>query len=95
MLGVLTVNTGTPELPRAREVRRFLGRFLSDPRVVELPRILWLPLLYGLILPLRAPRSARKYRRVWMDDGSPLAGIFAAPAPGARTRAGGAAARRA
>jgi protoporphyrin/coproporphyrin ferrochelatase len=72
MLGVLTVNTGTPELPRAREVRRFLGRFLSDPRVVELPRILWWPLLYGLVLPLRAPRSARKYRRVWMDDGSPL-----------------------
>jgi protoporphyrin/coproporphyrin ferrochelatase len=72
MLGVLMVNTGTPELPRSREVRRFLGRFLSDPRVVELPRFLWWPLLHGFILPLRAPRSARKYRRVWMDDGSPL-----------------------
>ena len=72
-LGVLTVNTGTPTAPNARAVRRFLARFLADPRVVELPRLLWLPLLRGVILPLRAPRSARKYRRVWMDDGSPLA----------------------
>ena len=72
-LGVLTVNTGTPAAPNARAVRRFLARFLADPRVVELPRLLWLPLLRGVILPLRAPRSARNYRRVWMDDGSPLA----------------------
>jgi protoporphyrin/coproporphyrin ferrochelatase len=73
VLGVLMVNTGTPDAPRSGEVRRFLGRFLSDPRVVELPKVLWWPLLHGLILPLRAPRSARKYRRIWMDDGSPLA----------------------
>lgn len=73
MLGVVTVNTGTPDAPRSREVRQFLGRFLADPRVVELPRWLWLPLLRGLILPLRSPRSARLYRRVWMDGGSPLA----------------------
>ena len=73
MLGVVTVNTGTPDAPQAREVSRFLSRFLADPRVVELPRLLWLPLLRGLILPLRAPRSARNYRRVWMDGGSPLA----------------------
>jgi ferrochelatase len=73
MLGVLMVNTGTPEAPHPREVRRFLGKFLSDPRVVELPPLFWRPLLYGLILPWRAPRSTRKYRRVWMDDGSPLA----------------------
>jgi protoporphyrin/coproporphyrin ferrochelatase len=73
VLGVLMVNTGTPEAPHPREVRRFLGRFLSDPRVVELPQLFWWPLLYGLILPWRAPRSARKYRRIWMDDGSPLA----------------------
>ncbi len=66
------VNTGTPEAPQAREVRQFLARFLSDPRVVELPRFFWRPLLHGLVLPLRAPRSARKYRRIWMDDGSPL-----------------------
>ena len=73
MLGVLAVNTGTPDAPQAHEVSRFLRRFLSDPRVVELPRWLWQPLLRGLVLPLRAPRSARKYRSVWMDDGSPLA----------------------
>ena len=73
MLGVLTVNTGTPDAPRAREVRRFLARFLSDRRVVELPRVLWAPLLHTAVLPLRAPRSARKYRSIWMDDGSPLA----------------------
>ena len=73
MLGVVIVNTGTPYAPHARDVRRFLRRFLSDPRVVELPRLFWLPLLYGLVLPLRAPRSARLYRSVWMDGGSPLA----------------------
>jgi protoporphyrin/coproporphyrin ferrochelatase len=71
-LGVLLVNTGTPKAPTSREVRRFLRRFLSDPRVIELPRLLWLPLLYGLILPLRAPRSARKYREIWQPQGSPL-----------------------
>jgi len=73
MLGVVTVNTGTPDAPQAREVSQFLSRFLADPRVVELPRALWLPLLRGVILPLRSPRSARNYRRVWMDGGSPLA----------------------
>jgi ferrochelatase len=73
MLGVLTVNTGTPAAPRAREVSQFLRRFLADRRVVELPPLLWLPLLRGVILPLRSPRSARNYRRVWMDGGSPLA----------------------
>ncbi|MDE2219083.1 MAG: ferrochelatase [Gammaproteobacteria bacterium] len=73
MLGVVTVNTGTPDAPQPREVSLFLRRFLADPRVVELPRLLWLPLLRGLILPLRSPRSARNYRRVWLDGGSPLA----------------------
>jgi len=70
--GVLLVNTGTPAEPRSAAVRAFLRRFLSDRRVIELPRVLWLPLLYGLVLPLRAPRSARKYRQIWQSDGSPL-----------------------
>jgi ferrochelatase len=69
---VLLVNTGTPEAPSAAAVRGFLRRFLSDPRVIELPRILWLPLLYSVVLPLRAPRSAHKYRQIWQSDGSPL-----------------------
>jgi ferrochelatase len=69
---VLLVNTGTPQAPRSGAVRAFLRRFLSDPRVIELPRALWLPLLYGLVLPLRAPRSAHKYRQIWQSEGSPL-----------------------
>jgi ferrochelatase len=73
--GVLLVNTGTPDAPRAGAVRRFLRRFLSDPRVIELPRWFWLPLLNGVVLPLRAPRSAHNYRRIWRSDGSPLAAL--------------------
>jgi ferrochelatase len=69
---VLLVNTGTPEAPSSGSVRSFLRRFLSDPRVIELPRVLWLPLLYGVILPLRAPRSAHKYQQIWQTEGSPL-----------------------
>jgi ferrochelatase len=69
---VLLVNTGTPVEPRSGSVRSFLRLFLADPRVIELPRVLWLPLLYGLVLPLRAPRSARKYRQIWQTEGSPL-----------------------
>lgn len=71
-IAALLVNTGTPAMPRSDAVGRFLRRFLSDRRVIELPRVLWLPLLYGLIVPLRAPRSARKYREIWQEGGSPL-----------------------
>lgn len=71
--GVLVVNLGTPQAPTAAAVRRYLAEFLSDTRVVQLSRLLWIPLLYGLILPLRSPRVAKKYAQVWMDDGSPLA----------------------
>jgi ferrochelatase len=71
-IGILLVNTGTPAAPEARDVRKYLARFLSDPRVVELPRPLWLPILYGLILPLRPAQSARKYRKIWTAYGSPL-----------------------
>jgi len=66
------VNSGTPAAPQARAVRAFLRRFLADPRVVQLPRALWLPLLYGVFLPLRPRRVARLYRRIWSDSGSPL-----------------------
>lgn len=69
---VLAVNLGTPQTPTAPAVRRYLAEFLSDPRVVSIPAILWKPLLYGLILPLRSGRSAAKYAQVWLPDGSPL-----------------------
>ena len=71
-IGVLLVNSGTPSAPEPRAVRTFLARFLADPRVVRLPRALWLPLLHALILPLRPRRVARKYQLIWSASGSPL-----------------------
>jgi ferrochelatase len=70
--GVLLCNLGTPDAPTAPAVRRYLREFLSDPRVVEIPRLLWLPLLHGIILPLRSGRSAAKYATIWTPEGSPL-----------------------
>jgi len=69
---VLLCNLGTPEAPTAPAVRRYLAEFLSDPRVVEIPRAAWLPLLHGVILRTRPARSARKYAAIWTPDGSPL-----------------------
>lgn len=69
---VLLVNLGTPDAPTAGAVRRYLAEFLSDPRVVELPRWQWLPILHGIILRVRPARSARAYRKVWTAEGSPL-----------------------
>jgi ferrochelatase len=69
---LLAVNLGTPDAPTAPAVRRYLAEFLGDPRVVSIPPLLWKPLLHGLILPLRGPRSAANYAKVWMEDGSPL-----------------------
>ena len=69
---LVAVNLGTPEAPTAPAVRRYLAEFLGDPRVVSIPALLWKPLLYGLILPLRGPRSAANYAKVWMEGGSPL-----------------------
>ena len=71
-LGVLVVNLGTPDEPTAGAVRRFLREFLSDPRVVEIPRVIWLPILYGFILPFRPSRSAEAYGKIWTSEGSPL-----------------------
>jgi ferrochelatase len=71
--GVLLVNLGTPEAPTPDAVRRYLREFLSDPRVVELPRAIWYPILYGLVLTTRPKRSAARYAAIWTPDGSPLA----------------------
>ncbi|MDT8386338.1 MAG: ferrochelatase [Thiogranum sp.] len=70
--GVLLVNLGTPEAPTAHAVRRYLGEFLWDSRVVEIPRPLWWLILHGVILRLRPGKVARAYQSVWMEDGSPL-----------------------
>ncbi len=70
--GVLLVNLGTPDAPTPGAVRRYLREFLSDPRVVELPRLVWLPILYFLVLPLRPGKTAKKYAKIWTRDGSPL-----------------------
>lgn len=70
--GVILVNLGTPAAPTAQAVRAFLQPFLSDRRVVDLPRLLWWPLLHGIILPLRSPRVAHAYASIWQPGGSPL-----------------------
>jgi protoporphyrin/coproporphyrin ferrochelatase len=69
---VVLVNLGTPDAPTATALRRYLKEFLSDPRVVEIPRALWWLILRGIILPLRPAKSAAKYRMIWSDEGSPL-----------------------
>jgi ferrochelatase len=71
-LGVLLVNLGTPDEPTPAAVRRYLGQFLSDPRVVETPRWIWWLVLHGFILRVRPTRSAAAYRKIWTPQGSPL-----------------------
>ncbi len=68
----LLVNLGTPDAPTATAVRRYLAEFLSDPRVIDYPRWLWLPILYGIVLRIRPRRSAHAYSTIWMPEGSPL-----------------------
>ena len=69
---VVLVNLGTPDAPDARSLRRYLKQFLSDPRVVEIPRLLWWCILNGIILPFRSGKSAEKYASIWTEQGSPL-----------------------
>lgn len=70
---VLLCNLGTPDAADAPALRRYLAEFLSDPRVVEIPRWLWWPILHGVVLRTRPAKSAAKYARIWSPDGSPLA----------------------
>ena len=79
-VGVLLVNLGTPDGPDVKSVRRYLGEFLSDRRVVEIPQIIWQPILRGIILRTRPKQSAHAYSQVWRPDGSPLAAITRAQA---------------
>jgi len=72
LTGVLLTNLGTPEQPSSPALRHYLKEFLSDPRVVEIPRIIWLILLHGIILRIRPAKSAKLYQKIWTDAGSPL-----------------------
>src|ERR1700694_6274236 len=72
-IGVLRVNLATPASTSSFAVQRYLREFLSDRRVINTSRLIWLPLLYGVILPFRPIRTARKYRTIWLRAGSPLA----------------------
>ena len=71
-VGVLLVNLGTPAAATTDAVRRYLAQFLADPRVVEIPRAVWLPILHGVVLRTRPKQSAKKYAAIWTSDGSPL-----------------------
>ncbi|EOI3340341.1 TPA: ferrochelatase [Klebsiella pneumoniae] len=70
--GILLANLGTPDAPTPGAVKRYLRQFLNDKRVVDTSRLLWWPLLRGVILPIRSPRVAKLYQSVWMEEGSPL-----------------------
>jgi len=85
-LGILMVNLGTPDAPDTKSVRRYLNQFLSDPRIIELPRLLWMAILHGVILRIRPAKSAQAYQEVWDEQtGSPLMSISAAQANALQT----------
>jgi protoporphyrin/coproporphyrin ferrochelatase len=77
MIGLLLINLGTPNAPEPGSVRLYLKEFLSDPRVVEIPQLVWQPILRGIILNTRPRKSAKAYKEVWTEEGSPLAAITA------------------
>jgi ferrochelatase len=87
-VGVLLVNLGTPDAPTPSAVRRYLKQFLSDRRVVEIPRLAWWPILNLIILNTRPKKSAHAYQQVWTADGSPLAAITKAQATALQARLG-------
>lgn len=74
-IGVLLANLGTPDSPTPKSISRYLWQFLTDPRVVDLPRCKWYPLLKAIILPLRSKRIAKNYQAIWTAQGSPLLAI--------------------
>jgi ferrochelatase len=76
-VGVLLINLGTPNTPEPGSVKLYLREFLSDPRVVEIPQLVWQPILRGIILNTRPKKSAHAYKQVWTEEGSPLAAITA------------------
>lgn len=87
-VGVLIINLGTPDSPDPGAVRRYLAEFLSDPRVVEIPKLVWKPILHGVVLRTRPSKSAHAYRQVWTEEGSPLAAITARQSAALQQRLG-------
>ncbi|MXO70170.1 ferrochelatase [Alteraurantiacibacter buctensis] len=87
-IGVLLVNLGTPTAPTPKAVKAYLAEFLADRRVVEIPRLLWWPILHGIILNVRPKKSAHAYSQVWTPDGSPLSAITMRQAQGLADRFG-------
>ncbi len=87
-VGVLLVNLGTPDAPDPKAVKRYLAEFLSDPRVIEIPKLIWQPILRGIILNTRPKKSAHAYSQVWSDKGSPLAAVTADQAEALQARLG-------
>jgi ferrochelatase len=85
-VGVLLINLGTPDAPEPAAVRRYLAQFLSDRRVIEIPSLVWQPILRGIILNTRPKKSAHAYSQVWREDGSPLAAITRALAAAMQAR---------
>lgn len=78
-IGVVLTNLGTPDAPTKEALKVYLREFLQDPRVIEIPKLAWYPILYGIILNTRPAKSAEKYQIVW-DNGSPLLNITKAQA---------------
>lgn len=70
--GILLANLGTPDAPTTSAVKRYLAEFLSDKRVIDVPRLIWKPILHGAILPLRSSKVAKLYQSIWLEGGSPL-----------------------
>ena len=87
-IGVLLINLGTPNAPEPGAVKLYLKEFLSDPRVVEIPSLVWQPILRGIILNTRPKKSAHAYRQVWTPEGSPLAAITVRQAAALKDRFG-------
>ncbi|TMP83340.1 ferrochelatase [Pseudoalteromonas phenolica] len=73
--GILVTNLGSPDAPTAKALRVYLAEFLSDPRIVEIPRLIWLMILHGIILRVRPKKSAKAYQSIWTENGSPLIDI--------------------
>ena len=71
-VGILLANLGTPDAPDAKSLKRYLGQFLMDRRIVEIPRFIWCWILHCIILVVRPKKSAEKYAMVWTSEGSPL-----------------------